>query len=158
HHFAVSIILYLLHGATTVIEPSHLGEDIFRALKEKNGTVLYASPFHYALLASYAEAHPVDTVRLAISTAAALPQATAVAFRGGFHQPLPQALGIIECGLPVTNKRWAATKPLSVGEPQPAFEISLRGPDGSEVPQGQIGELFVRGPGFVDAYLIPWIP
>jgi len=158
HHFAVSIILYLLHGATTVIEPSHLGEDVFRALKEKQGTVLYASPFHYALLASHAGAHPIPSLRLAVSTAAALPEATAVAFRERFDLPLTQALGIIECGLPVINKRWSDTKPLSIGEPQPAFELSLRGADGVEVPQGEIGELFVRGPGFVDAYLIPWMP
>jgi len=58
----------------------------------------------------------------------------------------------------VINKRWSDTKPLSIGEPQPAFELSLRGADGVEVPQGEIGELFVRGPGFVDAYLIPWMP
>ncbi|MGH8093660.1 MAG: class I adenylate-forming enzyme family protein [Chthoniobacterales bacterium] len=158
HHFAVSIILYLLHGATTVIELSHLGEDVFRALEEKQGTVLYASPFHYALLASYPEAHPVPSLRLAVSTAAALPPPTAAAFRERFGIPLTQALGIIECGLPLLNKRWAATKPLSVGEAQPAYQISLRGEDGAEVLSGEIGELFVRGPGFVDAYLIPWMP
>ena len=31
HHFAVSIMLYLLHGATTVIVNSHLGEDVLSA-------------------------------------------------------------------------------------------------------------------------------
>ena len=31
HHFAVSIMLYLLHGATTVIENSHLAEDVLTA-------------------------------------------------------------------------------------------------------------------------------
>ena len=158
HHFAVSIILYLLHGATTVIELSHLGEDVFRALKEKEGTVLYASPFHYALLASYPEAHPVSSLRLAVSTAAALLPPTANAFRERLGIPLTQALGIIECGLPLLNKRWAVTKALSIGEPQPAYQISLRGEDGLEVPPQEIGELFVRGPGFVDAYLIPWMP
>ena len=158
HHFAVSIILYLLHGATTVIELSHLGEDVFRALKEKQGTVLYASPFHHALLASYPKAHPVSSLRLAVSTAAALPPPTATVFHERLGVPLTQALGIIECGLPLLNKGWAETKPLSVGEPQPDFEISLRGEDGAEVPEGKIGELFLRGPGFVDAYLIPWTP
>lgn len=66
HHFAVSIVLYLLHGATTVLEDSHLGADVFRTLKEKRGTVLYGSPFHYALLAGYAEGERVESLRLAV--------------------------------------------------------------------------------------------
>ncbi len=157
HHFAVSIILYLLHGATTVIELSHLGEDVLRALQEKAGTVLYASPFHYALLASCSGARPVPSLRLAVSTAAALSPITAAAFHERFGIPLTQALGIIECGLPLLNNKWAETKPLSVGEPQPDYQISLRAENGAEVAKGEIGELFLRGPGFVDAYLIPWM-
>lgn len=158
HHFAVSIILYLLHGATTVLEDSHLAEDVYRALTEHAGTVLYASPFHYALLAACETAGPVPSLRLAVSTAAALPLATAEAFRQRFQLPLTQALGIIECGLPIFNSRWPAEKPASVGLPQPACEIQLRTESGGPVPPGESGELFIRGPGLADAYLVPWTP
>jgi long-chain acyl-CoA synthetase len=158
HHFAVSIVLYLLHGATTVIEVSHLGEDVFRSLARHRGTALYASPFHYAMLAGCAAAAPVESLRLAVSTAAALPAATAAQFRERFGLPLTQALGIIECGLPLFNGLSAGTKPGSVGRPQPAYEASIRDASGREVGLGETGELFLRGPGFVDAYLSPWMP
>ena len=157
HHFAVSIVLYLLHGVTTVIENSHLGADVYAALSKHQGTALYASPFHYALLAACPEAKPVPELRQAVSTAAALPPETSAAFLARFGIPLRQALGIIECGLPLLNDAWATEKPTSVGRPQPGYSCSIRDAQGRELPTGGEGELFLRGPGFVDAYLSPWM-
>ena len=145
HHFAVSIVLYLLHGATTVIENSHLGADVHRALVRNRGTVLYASPFHHSLLAGCAEAAPVPSLRLAVSTAAALPEATARQFREKLGIPLCQALGIIECGLPILNDAWPQEKPLAIGRPQPAYSVSLRNAGGKEVADGETGALSSRG-------------
>jgi long-chain acyl-CoA synthetase len=158
HHFAVSIVLYLLHGATTVIEESHLGEDVFRALETHQGTALYASPFHYAVLAGCEQARPVPSLRLAVSTAAALPVATGQKFSERFGVPLHQAMGIIECGLPLLNDWWPREKPESVGRSQEGYDISIRDEHGAEVPADGVGELLVRGPGLVDAYLSPWMP
>ncbi|MDD5198182.1 MAG: class I adenylate-forming enzyme family protein [Terrimicrobiaceae bacterium] len=157
HHFAVSIILYLLHGATTVIELSHLGADVLGAMRRSRGTVLYASPFHYAMLAALPEGEPVPDLRLAVSTAAALPAATAEKFYVRYGVPLRQALGVIECGLPLLNDQWPLEKPDSVGRPQAGYAVSIRDEAGGEVVAGTTGELFVRGPGFVDAYLSPWL-
>ncbi len=158
HHFAVSIVLYLLHGATTVLESSHLGADVFRALVTHRGTVLYASPFHHSLLAACPEAAPVPSLRLAVSTAAALPEAVGAQFREKFGLPLRQALGIIECGLPLLNDAWPVEKPGSVGRPQTGYAAEIRDAAGNALPPGQTGELFLRGPGFVSAYLSPWTP
>jgi long-chain acyl-CoA synthetase len=145
HHFAVSIVLYLLHGATTVLEESHLGADVYAALTKHQGTVLYGSPFHFALLASVPDAAPCPSLRLAVSTAAALSETTATAFRDRFQIPLTQGMGIIEQGLPLLNTHNAGTKPTSVGRPQPGFQAKI-----------EDGELFLRGPGIFDAYLTPW--
>lgn len=158
HHFAVSIVLYLLHGATTVLEDSHLGTDVYAALARHNGTALYASPFHYALLTSCEDAGPVSSLRCAISTAAPLPRETSESFLSRFGIPLQQALGIIECGLPLLNDLWAAEKPWSVGRPQTGYACSIRDAGGGAVPAEKEGELFLHGPGFVDAYLSPWMP
>ena len=158
HHFAVSIILYLLHGAATVVETSHLGDDVFKALEKHQGTMLYASPFHYALLGACAEAHAVPGLRLAVSTAAALPPATGEKFFERFNVPLNQALGIIECGLPIFNDLWPREKPESVGRPQSAYATAIRRTDGSEAAIDEVGELFIKGPGITDAYLSPWTP
>lgn len=163
HHFAVSIMLYLLHGATTIIENSHLAEDVLTAATEYGGTVLYGAPFHHALLAAEGSGRAWPSLRLAVSTAAALPLATVQAFAQRFGQPLVQGLGIIEVGLPLLNLARPREKPVSVGQPLPDYtaEVRLAQAPASTSPLrhlGGEGELFLRGPGMLDAYLCPWRP
>jgi len=159
HHFAVSIVLYLLHGATTVLEDSHLGADVWRALSTHEGTVLYGSPFHYALLGAHGEAKPLPSLRLAVSTAAALSQQVAEQFKARLGLPLTQGMGIIEVGLPLLNVEHAADLPESVGVAQPSFEAKIVVPQTQGEPAaGEAGELWLRGPGVFDAYLSPWTP
>jgi len=146
HHFAVSIMLYLLHGATTIIENSHLAEDVLSAATRHGGTVLYGAPFHHALLASEGSGRAWPTLRLAVSTAAALPPGTAETFAQRYGLPLCQGLGIIEVGLPLLNLQRPREKPTSIGSPLPDYHAEVRGD----------GELFLRGPGMFDAYLHPW--
>jgi long-chain acyl-CoA synthetase len=72
-----------------------------------------------------------------------------------------QALGIIEVGLPVANFAAASEKPEALGRPLPDFEVWLRGEDGQPVvgptsPE-RTGEICIRGPGMLDAYLDPWL-
>ena len=148
HHFAVSIMLYLRAGATTVIVNSHLAEDILHAARQHGGTVLYGAPFHHALLSADPSGLSWPTLRLAVSTAAALPLATAHAFDARYGVPLSQGLGVIEVGLPLLNLLAPREKPNSVGRALPDYRAEVRHGD----------ELFLRGPGMFDAYLRPWQP
>ncbi|MDB6140759.1 MAG: Long-chain acyl-CoA synthetase, partial [Verrucomicrobiaceae bacterium] len=118
HHFAVSIILYLYHGATTIIDEQHLGEDLLKAVHAHAVTVMYGSPVHYRQLASAPGELDWPALRLAVATAAALDQATADKFRTRFGKPLVQGLGIIEVGLPLLNLEGAAEHPEAIGKPQ----------------------------------------
>ena len=146
HHFAVSIMLYLHAGATTVIVNSHLAADLLTAGRRHGGTVLYGAPFHHALLAADPSGLPWPSLRLAVSVAAGLPTKTARFFDERFGVPLSQGLGIIEVGLPLLNLHSAREKPASVGRPLPDFRAEVRAG----------GELYVQGPGTFDAYLRPW--
>jgi long-chain acyl-CoA synthetase len=156
HHFVASILLYLWTGAAVLLVRSRLAEDVLDAARRGGGTVLYASPFHHALLAAEASRRPWPELRLAVSTATPLSAATARAFLARFGRPLSQVLGIMEAGLVAVNH--AAEKPESVGRPAPGFEIELRDERGSPVAPGAPGALHVRGPGMLDGYLSPWRP
>lgn len=158
HHFAVSIVLYLYHGATTIIEETHLGEDLLRAGAEQKATVMYGSPVHYRQLVEAPDLASWTTLRLAVATAAALDAATAEKFRTRFGRNLVQGLGIIELGLPVLNQSGAVEAPEAIGLPLPAYECLLKDENGQEPPQGDPGEICLRGPGMFDAYLDPWLP
>lgn len=148
HHFAVSIVLYLAEGATTVLEDSHLAADVLTTARACGATVIYGSPFHHALLAAEDSGRDWPTLRLAVSTAARLSAETATAFYDRYGVPLAQGLGVIEVGLPLLNSD--PQKPLSVGRPDD-LEVRLRDPDADG-----IGALLLRGPGIFDAYLWPW--
>ena len=157
HHFAVSIMLYLLQGATTVIVRSHLPEDILDAALHHGGTVLYASPFHHAMLANEPSGRPWPTLRLAVSTAAALPLTTARAFDARYGVPLSQGFGIIEVGLPLLNTAAPREKPESVGRAPDDMAVQLRDPEtGAPIPDGDVGELLLQVDGMLDTYLNPW--
>ena len=156
HHFAVSIILYLYHGACTVIGGSHLAEEVLTTARESRATVIYGAPFHYALLAADHGTYDWPDLRLAVSTAAPLPPDVARRFAVRFGKPVVQGLGIIEIGLPLLNTGGAGDAPEAVGRPLPAYDVELRDEEGRPVAVGAIGELWIKGPGMFDAYLSPW--
>ncbi len=156
HHFAVSIILYLWHGATVVLPKSHLAGDVLESAVRHRGTVIYAAPFHYELLAGDAGQTAWPSLRLAVSTTASLAPETGEAFEKAFGVRPSQALGIIEVGLPFLNHSEAGNKPASVGPAQPAFAFELRDSHGRTVKTGEPGELHLKGPGIFDAYVEPW--
>lgn len=158
HHFAVSIVLYLYHGACTVLGSSHLAEEVLDTAETTRATVIYGAPFHYALLAADRGGYSWPDLRLAVSTAAPLPVETARHFYQRFGKALVQGLGIIEIGLPLVNTGSAIDAPTAVGRPLPAFDIELRDDDGRALPAGCVGELWIKGPGMFDAYLSPWQP
>lgn len=147
HHFAVSIILYLYHGATTILAPASDPKVMLAMMREHGATVMYGSPYHYTMLSGQPDAAVLGSLRLAVSTAFALSTEVATLFetKTGLH--LTQGMGIIEAGLPILNLKHAKDKPTSIGQPLPAFEVKL-----------DDGELMLRGPGLFDAYLTPWQP
>jgi long-chain acyl-CoA synthetase len=161
HHFVVSILLYLREGATVLLPESSLARGVLELAGRERATFLYASPYHLKLLAKDASALRLDGLRLAISTAEGLRAEVAQRFRERFGLAPVQALGIIEVGLPVLNLASAERKPEALGRPLPAYDVWLRGEDGKPVtargPE-YTGELCIRGPGLLDAYLDPWTP
>ena len=158
HHFAVSIILYLWNGAAVVIPSSHLAEDFLSAANKHGVSVLYASPFHYVLLAAAQNVPSWPSLRMAVSTTAALSREAAEGFASAFGVYPGQALGVMEVGLPFLNHPEPEVHPPSIGRPQPAFEVELRDSEGRQVNNGSPGELFIKGPGMFDAYMAPWKP
>lgn len=147
HHFAVSIVLYLYHGATTILAPASDPKVMLQMMQEHGATVMYGSPYHYTMLSGQPDAGRLGSLRLAVSTAFALTDEVAKLFASKTGLHLTQGMGIIEAGLPILNLAHAKDRPTSIGKPLPAFEVKL-----------EDGELMLRGPGVFDAYLTPWQP
>ena len=151
HHFLITIVLYLSHGATIVLARHVLARPFLEAVNRWRGTVLYAAPFHYALLAREGSGANFSSVRLAVSTTCPLPQDVAEDFFRRFHLPLVQALGIIELGLVSLNTDDPRERWNSVGRPIDGFGVRILAPD-----ENGCGEVAIAGPGMFDAYASPW--
>jgi acyl-CoA synthetase (AMP-forming)/AMP-acid ligase II len=153
HHFLVTIVLYLSQGATIILARHVLARSFLEAINRWRGTVLYAAPFHYAMLARDNSNLSIPSVRLAVSTTCALPEDVARDFQKRFKQTLVQGLGIIELGLVTLNTSDHGARWNSVGRPLPDFQVRIISPDDEGC-----GEVAVRGPGLLDAYASPWMP
>jgi long-chain acyl-CoA synthetase len=152
HHFLITIVLYIEAGATMVLARHVTAKPFLDAVNRYHGTVLYAAPFHYAMLARDNSGAQIPSVRLAVSTTCALPENVAQDFFKRFNLPLVQGLGVIELGLVALNAAAPREKWNSVGRVAGDFELRLVNPDADGV-----GELAVRGPGICDAYVAPWV-
>jgi long-chain acyl-CoA synthetase len=153
HHFLITIVLYLSVGATVVLARHVVAKPFLEAINRSKGTILYAAPFHFAMLARDDSAAQIPSVRLAVSTTCALPQETADDFFKRFGVPLAQALGVIELGLVALNTDDPRGRWDSVGKPAGDFQVRIVNPDANGC-----GELAVAGPGIFDAYVAPWVP
>jgi long-chain acyl-CoA synthetase len=151
HHFLVTIVLYLSQGATIVLARHVLSRPFLEATNRWQGTVLYAAPFHYSMLARDTSGAMLPSVRLAVSTTCSLPEEVAGSFQKRFGLPLSQALGVIELGLVCVNVDDPAGRWDSVGRPLPKYAVNIRNPDSDG-----FGEVVVSGPGLFDAYTNPW--
>ncbi len=152
HHFLITIVLYIEVGATIVLARHVTAKPFLEAVNRWNGTVLYAAPFHYSMLARDNSGAQIPSVRLAVSTTCALPENVAQDFLKRFNLPLVQALGVIELGLVALNTGDPRGRWNSVGRAAGDFELRIEKPDAEGC-----GELAVRGPGICDAYVAPWV-
>jgi len=151
HHFLITIVLYLNVGATVVLARHVTAKPFLEATNKWRGTVLYAAPFHFSLLARDNSPAQIESVRLAVSTTCALPLEVAQQFFKRFGKSLLPALGIIELGLVALNSEDPQGRWNSVGKPIPDFQVKIVSPD-----EHGVGEVDVRGPGICDAYAAPW--
>lgn len=155
YHFVVSILLYVRFGAAIAITKDFLPKNIIDITNQHNGSLLYASPMQIRLLASDAGKEMMDSLKMVISTSAAISVDICKAFKQRFNKDVSQAYGIIEIGLPMINYVKSAEHPEAVGYALPDYSVEILDSSYNPVPAGTVGHLAIKGPGMFDAYLTP---
>ncbi len=157
HAFAgtVGILTPLLAGAALVPVPRFDPQAITQAIAGHHATIFLGVPSLYAVLMRLDDDQVAQwrSVRLCISGGAALPQALMQAFEQRFQVPMLEGDGPTECG-PVTavNRPEGPRKPGSIGPPIPGVEMRIADPEGHWLPDGEHGEVCVRGPSVMRGY------
>jgi benzoate-CoA ligase len=127
----------------------------FKRFTELKPTVFYGAPTGFGgMLASpdLPERSEV-ALRLCSSAGEALPQDIGQRWTNHFGVEVIDGIGSTEMLHVFLSNRPGDVRYGTTGKPVPGYEIELRGEDGQPVPDGEIGDLYIRGP---SAALMYW--
>ncbi len=157
HAFAatVGMLTPALHGLGLVpvprFDPALVGEHIAACA----ATVFLGVPSMYNLILRLPDEQATQwaSIRLGVAGGAAMPVELLERFEARFGFPIVEGDGPTECG-PVTcvNPPAGPRKPGSVGPPVPEVEMAILDGEGKPLPDGEIGEICVRGPNVMKGY------
>jgi len=151
----VSVVSPLLAGGSTFIAERFDAVTFWATVERARPTFFSAVPTIYALLVSRPGGQ-ADTknLRYVICGAAPMPPDLISEFEQRFGVPVVEGYGLSECTVVCTaNPVHGMRKAGSVGLALPGVEVGVVGPDGQLLPDGQAGEVIIRGPNVMRGYL-----
>jgi acyl-CoA synthetase (AMP-forming)/AMP-acid ligase II len=156
YHFYVSIILYLEIGSTVIVSADYLAGSLLETAAKHEATFLYITPMHVRMMNSDQSGRALPpSLKRVMSVSAKLHPQSALDFLAKYKVPVSQGYGIIEVGLPIQNNSEAADHPEAIGRPVEGFEAKIVGDKMQSLPDGETGQLALRGPGMFSGYLNP---
>ncbi|HUO35786.1 MAG TPA: AMP-binding protein [Candidatus Acidoferrum sp.] len=160
HIVGLSVILLgtLMSGATLYLTPRFDPMSARALLEKEKLTVMLGVPSLYAQFVHYAKLRGVKrfsfpALRIISTSGAPLDQSLKTSVENLFGQVLHHGYGVTESSPNISQTRIELPRTdTSVGEPFPGVEVKLVGPEGNPVPNGEVGELWVRGPNIMKGY------
>jgi long-chain acyl-CoA synthetase len=158
HSYGLTVVMNLaisVAGAIVLL-PRFTMKDALRAIARFRPTVFPAVPTIYNAIANHplAQRYDLRSIRVCISGAAPLPAEVAEAFESVTGARLVEGYGLTETS-PVThcNPIHGERHIGSIGLPIPLTDAQVVDSDSREpLPQGEVGELAVRGPQVMQGY------
>ena len=159
--------LYHVYGITSVMNVSMYQSltielfthfepaSVIRVVEKEKQTILFAVPTMYNRLIQEGTEHPPKhpSLKFCISGGASLPVEFLHRFESLFKTKIYEGYGLTEAPVCVENPYGGMTKPGSIGLPIAEFSARIVDSKGKEVPQGERGELIIKGPGVMKGYL-----
>lgn len=137
-------------GATSILWPgSPSPPNIFGVIEKFKPTLFFSVPSNFASLLSYRREHGLDfdlsTVRHAVSAGEALPAPIFHRFKERFGVEILDAIGSTEALHMFIANRPGAVRPGSSGQILPGYEARIVDEYDQTVPDGEIGNLLIKG-------------
>ncbi len=136
-------------GATVVLMAERPTPDAtFSRWVEHKPTVFFGAPTGFAgMLASpKLPAREAVALRMCSSAGEALPGEIAQRFKAQFGCEIIDGIGSTEMLHIFISNRPGDIRYGTTGKPVDGYEVELRGEDGRPVPDGEVGDLYIRGP------------
>ncbi|MFJ8622634.1 long-chain fatty acid--CoA ligase [Kitasatospora sp. NPDC093550] len=142
-------------GATLRLVPRFAPDHILDVLTTEDVTVFEGVPTMYAALLHrpHLSTGGPNTLRLAVTGGAALPVEILRGAEKALGCPILEGFGMSETSPVVSfNHPDRPAKPGSIGTPVRHVEMRVLATDGNDAPDGEVGELAVRGPNLMKGY------
>jgi malonyl-CoA/methylmalonyl-CoA synthetase len=155
HGLIVALQGALHAGATALLLPEFDPVVTLETLVQRRCTVFMGVPtIHHRLLAiPDAAAYDLSHMRLLTSGSDRLPDESFYGFQQTFGHTLLERYGMTETGMNLSNPLHGERRVGSVGLPLPGVELRIVDPEqGYTLPEGQVGELQLRGPNVFKGY------
>src|SRR6202451_1903309 len=160
HAVGLSVVLLgaLLSGSALYLSSRFDPVQALKSLERDQITILLGVPSMFALLVEYANTKGLKSLkfpalRIISSSGAPLQPAVKSAVEALLGMPLHNGYGVTEGSPTVAQARVDEPRTdLSVLRVLPGVEIVLMGKDGKHVADGEVGELWVRGPNVAKGY------
>src|ERR687887_403471 len=136
--FAVGATSILLAGPPTP-------PNVFEVVDRHRPTLFFSVPTSYGMLLAQEKAADFSSVRYGVSAGEALPQALFDRFKQRFGVEILDGIGSTEILHIFISNQPGAVRPGSSGQLVPGYEARILDEDGAPVPQGEIGNLLIKG-------------
>jgi benzoate-CoA ligase len=143
-------------GATAILMAERPTADaIFARLVRHRPTIFYGVPTLYAtmLVSPNLPARADVAIRVCASAGEALPRDVGERFTAHFGAEILDGIGSTEMLHIFLSNRAGEVEYGTTGRPVPGYEVELRDEAGRPVPDGEVGDLFIKGP---SAALMYW--
>jgi long-chain acyl-CoA synthetase len=142
-------------GATLVLLPKFDPAEALEIMQREGVTNFYGVPTMYGALLHHPglEDYDVSTLRICITGGASMPVEVLRGFEEAFGCELLEGYGLSETS-PVasSNHPGRPRKAGSIGTPLEEVEMKVFDEDDNEVPQGEVGEIVIRGHNVMKGY------
>jgi benzoate-CoA ligase family protein len=136
-------------GAQAMLYPQRpTPEGVFEAITRYRPTLFFGIPTLFAAMLAVKDAEKrfdVSSLRLCVSAGEALPEELYNRWRERFGLEIVDGIGTTEIGYIFISNRPGRTRPGSTGVAVPGYELAIVDDDGHPVPQGEIGNIRVKG-------------
>ena len=140
-------IFPLRFGATATLLETATPPNMIDIIETYRATVCFTAPTAYrAMLRAMDEGADLSSLRAAVSAGETLPAPVYEEWQKKTGKPMLDGIGATEMLHIFISNRFEDHRPACTGKPVTGYEARIVGPDGAELPDGEVGRLALKGP------------
>ncbi|MES0864263.1 AMP-binding protein [Ruegeria sp. SCPT10] len=134
-------------GAAATLLENATPPNMIDVIEKYRATVCFTAPTAYrVMMQAMDEGADLSSLRAAVSAGETLPGPVYDEWMRKTGKPMLDGIGATEMLHIFITNRFSDHRPACTGKPVKGYEAKIIGPDGAELPAGEVGRLAIRGP------------